>query len=54
MKGLSDIMSDMPGSTCKVRSHNIVKVETYSERAIALIKGHGDVNEKEHPYVEVC
>ena len=44
----------MPGSACKVRSHNIVKVETYGERAIVLIKGDGDVNKEGHPYVEVC
>ena len=43
----------MSGSNCEVRSVNIVKVETYGERALALVIGHEDINKKDHQYVEV-
>ena len=36
-----------------MRSYNIVKVETYGERALALVIGHEDIHKEDHQYVEV-
>ena len=44
-------MNDIP--EYEDRDHRVVKIETYGERALAILTGHGDVKEKEHPYVEV-
>ena len=36
-----------------MRSYNIVKVETYGERALSLVIGHEDIHKEDHQYVEV-
>ena len=35
------------------RDHKVVEVETYGERALAMVAGHAVVNEKEDPYLQV-
>ena len=46
-------LRDVPPSDCKIRSFKVVEVETYGDRAVAVVLGHTKVNEKEHPYLDV-
>ena len=37
----------------KDRDHKIVEFETHGERALVIVTRHADVNENEHPYLQV-
>ena len=47
------MLSDIPSFRCKVQSFEVVEVETYGDRALAVVLGHADVNGKGHPHLEV-
>ena len=48
---LTKVLNDVP--EYKDLDHKIVEVETYDERALVIVTGHADVNENEHPYLQV-